>query len=163
VATTLIVDTNVLLAAADTSAAEHSRCASLLDEREDIAITAPVAAETAWMLDARLGPDAESAFVTSVAVGELPVIELERDDWRRCAQLVARYADLRLGLVDASIVAVAEPLNVITLATLNAERDHAGDPQPSRLPGRPPQPLRRFHSAPIAGSHSRSLREFPYA
>lgn len=115
----LLVDTNVLLAAADTSAAEHQQCAALLDEHEDVAIPTPVAAETAWMIEARLGAAAEAAFVTSLATGELPVLELTAGDWRRCAELVARYADLRLGLVDASLVAVAERLQLTTLATLN--------------------------------------------
>ena len=46
----LLVDTNVLLAAADTSAAEHSQCSTLLDRETAIAITAPVATESAWML-----------------------------------------------------------------------------------------------------------------
>lgn len=57
----LLVDTNVLLAAADTSTAEHQRCAALLDERTDLAITTPVAAECSWMIESRLGPRAPTA------------------------------------------------------------------------------------------------------
>jgi predicted nucleic acid-binding protein len=41
----LLVDTNVLLAAADTSTPEHQRCATLLDERTDLAVTVAVAIE----------------------------------------------------------------------------------------------------------------------
>ncbi len=40
-------------------------------------------------------------------------------DWSRCLELVEGYADLQLGLMDASIVAVAERLAVGTVATLN--------------------------------------------
>jgi predicted nucleic acid-binding protein len=40
-------------------------------------------------------------------------------DWTRVAELVEKYADLRLGLVDASVVAVAERFGVVTVATLN--------------------------------------------
>jgi predicted nucleic acid-binding protein len=57
----LLLDTNVLLSAADTSDRDHLRYAALLDDRTDVAVTAPVAAETAWMLDARLGAAAEIA------------------------------------------------------------------------------------------------------
>ena len=120
----LLVDTNVLLAAADTSTAEHRRCAALLDERTDLAITTPVAAECSWMIESRLGPQAEAAFVTSIATGELAVIELTAADWARCAALIDVFADLRVGLVDASIIAVAERLEVTTIATMN-HRDFA--------------------------------------
>lgn len=120
----LLVDTNILLAAADTSTADHARCASILDEHPDLAITAPVAVETAWMIESRLGPTAEAGFVGSIAAGELDVIDLIREDWFRCNDLIATYDDLGLGLVDASVIAVAERLGITTIATLN-RRDFA--------------------------------------
>jgi uncharacterized protein len=115
----LLVDTNILLAAADTSTPDHTRCAAVLDDHLDLAITAPVAVETAWMIESRLGPDAEAVFVASIADNELAVIDLTAVDWARCAELIAVYADLGLGLVDASVIAVAERLGVTTVATLN--------------------------------------------
>jgi predicted nucleic acid-binding protein len=57
-----------------------------------------------------------------VTAGELRVVDLVLADYQRCVALIERYADLRLGLVDASIVTVAENLGVTTLATLN-DRD----------------------------------------
>lgn len=59
-----------------------------------------------------------------IASGEIELIELTLPDWKRSAQLVQMYADLRLGLVDASIVAVAERLNLTTIATMT-HRDFA--------------------------------------
>ncbi len=120
----LLVDTNVLLAGADISTPEHDRCAALLDERTDLALSAPVAIETAWMIESRLGPRAEAAFVSSIADGELVVVDLTSGDWARCAELLRIYHDMRLGLVDASVVAVAERLGLTTIATLN-RRDFA--------------------------------------
>lgn len=115
----LLIDTNVLLAAADTSAPEHLRCVALLDERTDLLVTTQVAVECSWMIESRLGPSAEAAFVASIATGELERIDLTGTDWVRCAELIATYADLGLGLVDASIVAVAERLQLATIATMN--------------------------------------------
>ena len=115
----LLIDTNVLLAAADTSAPEHLRCAALLDERTDLLVTTQVAVECSWMIESRLGPSAEAAFVASIATGELERIDLTGTDWVRCAELIATYADLGLGLLDASIVAVAERLQLATIATMN--------------------------------------------
>ena len=40
-------------------------------------------------------------------------------DWLRIAELVARYGDLPLGTVDASVVAAAERLGVTEVATLD--------------------------------------------
>lgn len=74
------------------------------------------------MIESLVGPVAEAAFVSSVAAGDLGVEELGTDDYRRCAELIEQYADLGLGLVDASVVALAERLNISTVATLN-ERD----------------------------------------
>ena len=44
---------------------------------------------------------------------------VEQEDWLRMAELVARYRDLPLGTVDASIVAAAERLGIATIATLD--------------------------------------------
>ena len=120
----LLVDTNVLLAAADRSAPEHLACSELLDRDDNLIVSAPVAIECAWMIESRLGAVAEAAFVSSIARRELRCIDLVADDWARCAELIQEYADLRLGLVDASVVTIAERLGLSTLATLN-RRDFA--------------------------------------
>lgn len=40
-------------------------------------------------------------------------------DWERIGELVAAYADLRLGGTDASLITIAERLGATTIATLN--------------------------------------------
>jgi hypothetical protein len=91
----LLVETNILLAAADTSTPEHEGCEALLEGGDSITITAAVAVETAWMIESRLGPSAESVFVASVATGGLAVVDLTAEDWRRCAALIELYRDLK--------------------------------------------------------------------
>jgi predicted nucleic acid-binding protein len=54
-----------------------------------------------------------------IATGELATVGLDPEDYGRTAELVRRYADLRLGAVDASLVAVAERLGVREIATVN--------------------------------------------
>jgi predicted nucleic acid-binding protein len=76
------------------------------------------------MIESRLGPGAEAAFITSIAAGELIVIDLTASDWARCAELIDTYHDLGLGVVDASVIAAAERLTLTTIATLN-HRDFA--------------------------------------
>jgi uncharacterized protein len=116
----IVVDTGVLLAAVSSTDRHHRESAELLVEHAGSLVTpAMVIAETAWMIESIVGPTAEAAFVASAANGELGVQDLEADDYRRCAELIEHYADLGLGLVDASVVAVAERLGVTVLATLN--------------------------------------------
>jgi predicted nucleic acid-binding protein len=116
----IVVDTGVLLAAVSSRDRHHRESAEVLAAHAGELVTpALVIAETSWMIESVMGPQAESAFVTSVANGELGVEDLGTDDYRRCAELIAQYADLGLGLVDASVVAVAERLGLATVATLN--------------------------------------------
>jgi uncharacterized protein len=116
----ILVDTGVLLAAADTDDAEHRRCAELLrNRRGELQVPAPVIPETAWQIERNLGPRSEAAFLRLITAKHLHVIDLTLTDWARCADLIDTYADLGLGLVDASIVAAAERLDITTIATLN--------------------------------------------
>lgn len=119
----VLVDTGVFVSAADADEPRHHKCAQLLDEhRGELVVAAPVVPETAWLLEDRLGPSAEVRFLRLVTSGELRVVDLVLADYQRCVTLIERYADLGLGLVDASIVTVAENLGITTLATLN-DRD----------------------------------------
>ncbi|GAC1541214.1 MAG: hypothetical protein NVS3B12_28630 [Acidimicrobiales bacterium] len=79
----------------------------------------PVSVETAWLIGSRLGPATEAAFVASIAAGDFTVVELTATDWGRCAALLERYEDLDLGLVDATIVAIAERLGITTIASID--------------------------------------------
>ena len=76
-------------------------------------------AETAWLILDRLGSGPHQRFLRLVTTGELEPLELTKADWQRCVELTDRYADLRLDLADAALVAVAERLELTTIATLN--------------------------------------------
>jgi predicted nucleic acid-binding protein len=78
-----------------------------------------VVTEVAYLLATRLGLETEVRFLGDVAGGELVTEHVDAADWLRIAELVAAYRDLRLGTVDASIVAAAERLNVRMIATLD--------------------------------------------
>jgi uncharacterized protein len=116
----LLIDTGVFVSAADRDEPSHNRCAALLsDHRDQLATTGPVVAETAWMIESRLGPTAESTFVAAVGAGKITVIDLTPALYQRCVELIDTYADLGLGLVDASLVAAAEHYDQTRIATLN--------------------------------------------
>jgi predicted nucleic acid-binding protein len=128
----LIVDTGVLLAAADVNDPDHATCAALLlGEPGDLVTTALVIAETAYLIGRQLGASAEAAFFVSVAERSVVVDELTADDLRRIAALVADYVDLPLGGTDASVVALAERHNATVIATL--DRRHFSVVRPSHV------------------------------
>jgi predicted nucleic acid-binding protein len=54
-----------------------------------------------------------------IDTGALVVEELVSDDYRRVAALLDTYADLRVGFVDAAVLAVVERLREPKLATLD--------------------------------------------
>jgi uncharacterized protein len=58
-------------------------------------------------------------FCAAVAADELLVIEATPHDYRRMAELLTSYASLRLQVVDACIVALAERLDLWGVATLD--------------------------------------------
>jgi uncharacterized protein len=87
-------------------------------------VLSTVVAETSWELENNIGVAAEAGFLDAIIVGELKVIDLLADDDVRAVDLIRQYADLGLGLVDASVVAIAERLGITTIATLD-RRDFA--------------------------------------
>ncbi len=116
----IIVDTGVVFAVADRSDADHGPCDELLGAfAGDLVVPTPVVVESSWLICSRLGPAAEAKFLRAVISGELRREDLADADWERALALVETYADLGLGLVDASVVAVAERLGATTVATLN--------------------------------------------
>jgi len=71
------------------------------------------------LIERHLGPAAEAAFLTSLLPSGLTIEQLVPDDLERMAELVSSYADLPLGAVDASVIAIAERLNTTTLLSLD--------------------------------------------
>lgn len=78
-----------------------------------------VITEVAYLIATRLGVHAEIRFLGDLAAGNLIPEPVAPGDWLRIAELVARYDDLPLGTVDASVIAAAERLAVTEVATLD--------------------------------------------
>lgn len=116
----LIVDAGPLFAAAARRDAHHARCVDLLlGASRPLIVPSLVVTEVAYLLGDRIGAEAEATFARSLASGELQAEPVAPSDWERIATLVADYADTGLGLVDASVVALAERLGATTIATLD--------------------------------------------
>lgn len=116
----ILVDTNILVAVANAADNNHAVARELLETIPDALLVTPtVIAEVCYLLHERAGSKAEVQFLQSFAAGELHLAELTLADVSRMAELTRRYDDLGLGGTDASIVAVAERLDITSIATFD--------------------------------------------
>lgn len=116
----LVVDTGVLVAAIEPRDQHHQRCARLLTgAREARVVPAPVLVELEYLLRAASDAGAFGAFLDDCARGAFRIEALMPEDYERVGELLQSYADLRLGFVDAAVLAVTERLREPKLATLD--------------------------------------------
>jgi uncharacterized protein len=116
----LILDTGPLLASLDAADPDHERCARLLTHAtEDLVVPGLVLAELDYWCAQRLSVDAWLIFLEDVGRGAYAVEAPTLADLERCRELQDQYRDLALGVVDASVVALAERLNEPKVATLD--------------------------------------------
>lgn len=117
----ILVDAGPLIAAFDNSDARHTDCADLLRTSSDeLLVPQLVIAEVCYMIGrAQFGAATEAMFLRSFADGSLTAVPLEPSDFERMAELVEQYASLPLGGSDASVLALAERLEVDKVATLD--------------------------------------------
>jgi uncharacterized protein len=78
-----------------------------------------VVTEVCYLLEREAGPRVEAGFVRSLAAGDFTFTETTLADLDRVAELIVTYADFPLGAVDAAVVAIAERLGVMEIATLD--------------------------------------------
>ena len=107
----IIADTGFWLALANGRDRFHPAAVRALDRlREPLVCTWPVMTETCHLLAARLGSDAELAFMRSAVEGAFSIFALEPSHLSRLHDLMHKYRDLPMDLADASLVLLAEEL-----------------------------------------------------
>ncbi len=116
----ILVDTNMILAAADTASRDYEAALGFLEQApEPLVVPVTVLAELDYMANSRLGTQAEVRILRGLAGPGFHLEPLLDEDFDRAIDLVEQYADSDIGLVDASIVAIAERLHVTRIATLD--------------------------------------------
>ncbi len=116
----MIVDAGPLIATADRDDRHHAECRELLETHPGpLIVPTMVLAEVAHLVGTRLGPGPEIDLLGALAEGTLIAEPVDPADWLPIAELVARYRDLRLGTVDASVVVAANRLGDRVVATLD--------------------------------------------
>jgi hypothetical protein len=116
----LVLDTSVLLGALDAADADHEPCAALIaGASEERVVPSLVLSELDYWCHARLTAEVWLTFLADVLDGAYRVEHPTHPDLERCHELQGEYADLGLGVVDASVLALVERLGEPKLATLD--------------------------------------------
>ena len=116
----ILLDTGGLLAAIDSSQRLHTRCVSSLRASKPPYLLSPfVLAELDYLLYTKVGVAAQMALLEEVAAGAYQLEPFEKADVARALNLVKRFADLDIGLADASLVTLAERHKIYDVLTLD--------------------------------------------
>lgn len=115
----IVLDTSVIYALLDRADQRHAQAARWYRELEEELVTTPlVLAEVDHLAMTHGGRQATEAFRADVRAGAYTV-----HWWTTAAteavDVAERYADMRIGLVDASLVALAHRVDSVNIATFD--------------------------------------------
>jgi predicted nucleic acid-binding protein len=115
----LIVDTSVIYALLDRADRAHGMVARWYREADPELVTTPlILAEVDHLAGTRAGLPARAAWRRDLAAGAY-LVEWWGTAAREAAEIAETYADLDIGLADASLVALAARLGTVEIATLD--------------------------------------------
>ncbi|MEX2448687.1 MAG: PIN domain-containing protein [Solirubrobacterales bacterium] len=124
----IVLDTSFVLALLDDGDSEHIRAAKWYAGVGDLFATTPlVLAELDYLLHSRAAPAATHAFYEQIRRGSLGV------EWwpgleNEASEVAGRYAEVGLGLVDASLVVLAARLETVRIASFDERHFRAVEP-----------------------------------
>jgi uncharacterized protein len=117
----ILADTSAIIALMDGREAHHAQVLDCYNETAtEWILPAAILPEVDYHIAKRLGEPTQIAFVRDLAEARYVVEWGETKDMIRARELLERYRSLRIGLVDALVIAVAERLRVRAIATLDA-------------------------------------------
>jgi predicted nucleic acid-binding protein len=123
----IVVDTSFAYALLDRSDSRHDEAAGWYDGVDEDLVTTPLAVAEIDHLASGLGADVAAAFRRDLVAGAYAV---EWDDrlLRGSVEVADRYADLGIGLTDASLVCLAERLSTDRIASFDERHFRAVRP-----------------------------------
>jgi predicted nucleic acid-binding protein len=105
----IIVDTGPLYALADADDQYHGAVAKFVATTvETLIVPSSVVPEVCCLLGEYLGADAETAFLRSLVSQELLLEHFTTKDLARAVEILEQFRDAEFGMVDATVMAMAE-------------------------------------------------------
>lgn len=122
------MDTGVLFALLDRDDANHAAAKKLIERgKGPFLVPSAVLPEVCYLAHKYLGPEVELRFLRGLVEGEMPLEWGDPADLRRAAEIMAGRPEF--GMVDATVMAVAERLKIRQVATF--DRRHFGSFRPA--------------------------------
>ena len=116
----IVADTGAVLALLDADDRHHAALVDLFDRTGDRWVLPwAILPEVDYLVHRHGGAEAADAFVADLAAGAWSVEWGDHADLPAARALLERYSDLRFGLVDAVVMAVAERLQAEAIVTLD--------------------------------------------
>jgi predicted nucleic acid-binding protein len=116
----LVLDTGPLLAAVFPADDHHQQCVHLLENcTERLIVPSPVLPEISYFLTKFGEYAAFIELLRNIRAGQLQIEDLIAQDYDRAIELLEQHNYLRIGFVDAAVLAVTERLQEEKLATLD--------------------------------------------
>jgi predicted nucleic acid-binding protein len=116
----LILDTGVTVALLNADDRRHAACRRLITSlREPLIVPAATLFEVDYWVRRRMSVGVWQTFVREVDAGAYLLEPTTEADLLRTAELEVQYEDLRLGFVDAAVIALCERLGEPKVATID--------------------------------------------
>lgn len=120
-----LIDSGFLYATIDRGDKNHLQVVGLLANlSDDLFLPTTVLEEVTYLLQARLGHVQVRYFVHQLHSSPIELEVIRKVDLIRIYELMDQYSDLKLDFVDASLVAVAERLQIQRILTLDRRDFH---------------------------------------
>ena len=137
----IVADTGAIIALIDADDRHHGSLRALFESDPDAWVLPwAILPEIDYLLSAHVGARAQEAFFTDLAGGTFSVEWGDEQDLANAHRICRRHKGLRMGLVDAVVIAIAERLRPAAIATLD---------------------LRHFGAVPIRGNPRLFPRDLP--
>ena len=137
----IVADTGAVIALIDADDRHHRTLRALFESDPDAWILPwAILPEVDYLLSAHVGVKAQEAFFADLARGTFSVEWGTDDDLSNAHRIVTKHKDLKMGLVDAVVIAIAERLRPAAIATVD---------------------LRHFAAVPIRGTPRLYPRDLP--
>jgi len=114
----ILADTNAIIALLDRRDKHHTAISQIVEDNE-ILIPATVLPEVGYLVTKYLGEKVARSFLEALIDGYFQYLPVELIDLERTLTIMTRYKDIPLGLVDSSIVALAEHHQINQILTLD--------------------------------------------
>ena len=114
----IIADTSGIIALLDRDDKHHHAAVEVIKDR-DIYIPVTILPEVDYLATKYLGERVSRAFLENIDRDQLTLLSFESDDLVKATKIMARYRDLPLGLVDASLLVLAEHYSINQILTLD--------------------------------------------